>query len=68
MEARKWIGFPPRLRQVAGNPLFGWPAAPPSLRPSRCQGRMKLLAMVTDPASIARYLAAVGEATEVKQG
>jgi hypothetical protein len=26
---------------------------------------MKLLAMVTDPASIARYLAAVGEATEV---
>jgi hypothetical protein len=25
---------------------------------------MKLLAMVTDPASIARYLAAVGEATE----
>ena len=31
----------------------------------RCQGRMKLLAMVTDPASIARYLAAVGEATEV---
>jgi hypothetical protein len=31
----------------------------------RCQGRMKLLAMVTDPASIARYLAAVGEASEV---
>jgi uncharacterized protein YbaR (Trm112 family) len=31
-----------------------------------CQGRLKLLAMVTDPASIARYLAAVGEATEVK--
>ena len=30
-----------------------------------CQGRMRLLAMVTDPASIARYLAAVGEATEV---
>ena len=29
---------------------------------------MKLLAMVTDPASIGRYLAAVGEATEVKQG
>jgi hypothetical protein len=26
---------------------------------------MKLLAMVTDPASIARYLAAVGEAAEV---
>ncbi len=26
---------------------------------------MRLLAMVTDPASIARYLAAVGEATEV---
>jgi hypothetical protein len=31
----------------------------------KCQGRLKLLAMVTDPASIARYLAAVGEATEV---
>ncbi len=31
----------------------------------RCEGRMKLLAMITDPASIARYLAAVGEATEV---
>jgi hypothetical protein len=30
-----------------------------------CQGRLKLLAMVTDPASIARHLAAVGEATEV---
>lgn len=30
-----------------------------------CQGRMKLLAMVKDPASIARYLAAVGEPTEV---
>jgi len=31
----------------------------------RCQGRLKLLAMVEGPASIARYLAAVGEATEV---
>jgi hypothetical protein len=31
----------------------------------KCQGRMKLIAMVKDPASIARYLAAVGEATEV---
>jgi len=31
----------------------------------RCQGRMKLLAMVTDPASIARNLATMGEATEV---
>ena len=30
-----------------------------------CQGRMKLLALVKGPASIARYLAAVGEATEV---
>jgi hypothetical protein len=30
----------------------------------QCQGRMKLIVMVTDPASIARYLAAVGEATE----
>ncbi len=31
----------------------------------RCKGRMKPLALVTDPASIAHYLAAVGEATEV---
>ena len=31
----------------------------------RCQGRMRLLAMITEPASIARYLAATGEATEV---
>ena len=31
----------------------------------RCQGRMKLLALVKSPASIARYLATVGEATEV---
>jgi len=30
-----------------------------------CQGRMKLIAMLTDPRSIARYLAAVGEATEL---
>ena len=32
-----------------------------------CQGRMKLLALVKGPASIARTLAAVGEATEVRQ-
>lgn len=31
----------------------------------RCQGRMKLLAIVKDPTSIARYLAAEGEPTEV---
>jgi len=31
----------------------------------KCQGRMKLLAMLTDPVQVARYLAAVGEATEV---
>jgi hypothetical protein len=31
----------------------------------RCQGRMRLLALVKGPASIARYLATVGEATEV---
>ena len=31
----------------------------------RCEGRMKLRALVTDPASIARHLAALGEATEV---
>ncbi len=29
-----------------------------------CQGRMRLLAMVTDPKSIRRYLAKVGEPTE----
>ena len=33
----------------------------------RCQGRMRLLALVKDPASIARHLATVGEATEVPQ-
>jgi len=31
----------------------------------KCHGRMRLLAMVEDPANIARYLAAAGEATEV---
>ena len=31
----------------------------------RCQGRMRLLALVKDPASIARHLATVGDATEV---
>jgi len=30
-----------------------------------CQGRMKLLAIVKDPTSIARYLAATGEPTDV---
>lgn len=30
-----------------------------------CQGRMRLLAVIKEPASIARYLAAVGEAGEV---
>jgi hypothetical protein len=30
-----------------------------------CQGRMKLLAMVTDPNSIRRYLARVGEPTDL---
>lgn len=30
-----------------------------------CQGRMQLLALVKGPASIACYLATVGEATEV---
>jgi hypothetical protein len=30
-----------------------------------CKGRMKLLGLVKAPASIARYLATVGEATEV---
>ena len=31
----------------------------------KCQGRMTRIAMVTDPRSIARYLASVGEATQV---
>ena len=31
----------------------------------KCHGRMRLLAMVEEPANVARYLAAVGEATEV---
>ena len=31
----------------------------------KCQGGMRLLAMVEDPANVARFLAAVGEATEV---
>jgi hypothetical protein len=31
----------------------------------KCQGRMRLLAMVEDPANVARFLAAVGEATFV---
>jgi hypothetical protein len=30
----------------------------------RCEGRMRLLAMVTDPKSIARYLRALGEPTD----
>jgi Putative transposase len=31
----------------------------------KCHGRMRLLAMVEDPANVARFLATVGEATEV---
>jgi hypothetical protein len=30
---------------------------------ARCDGRMPLLAMVTDPKSVARYLGALGEPT-----
>ena len=30
-----------------------------------CKGRMKLVAMVTEPRSIARFLAALGEPTDV---
>ena len=30
-----------------------------------CHGRMRLLAVIRDPAQVARYLAAVGEATEL---
>ena len=35
------------------------------LRCPSCGGRMRLLAMITEPASVVRYLAATGEATEV---
>ncbi len=31
----------------------------------RCQGRMRLIALIEDPASIARYLAGTGELTEL---
>jgi len=31
----------------------------------RCHGRMRLLAMVQEPANVARFLAAMGEPTEV---
>lgn len=31
----------------------------------KCKGRMKLLAVVTDPKSVSRYLAAIGELTDV---
>ena len=31
----------------------------------KCHGRMRLLAMVEEPANVARTLVAVGEATEV---
>ena len=31
----------------------------------KCHGRMRLLAMVEDPANVTRYLAAMGEAPEV---
>ncbi len=30
-----------------------------------CQGRMRLLAVIKEPANVARYLAGVGETTEV---
>ncbi|HLN57578.1 MAG TPA: hypothetical protein VK416_03400 [Thermoanaerobaculia bacterium] len=45
-------------------PLFLWLVLVAYIRP-RCRGRLKPMAMVTDPASIARYLAGVGEATQV---
>ena len=31
----------------------------------KCRGRMRLLAMVEDPANVARFLAAMGEPTEL---
>jgi len=49
-------GWPQLLARTFGLDVLACP---------ECQGRLKLMAMVTDPASIARYLAAVGEATQV---
>ena len=43
----------------------GPPFAVDVLRCPSCQGRMRLLAVIKEPASIARTLAAVGEASEV---
>jgi hypothetical protein len=31
----------------------------------KCKGKMKLIAMVTDPKSVTRYLATIGELLEV---
>ena len=33
----------------------------------KCQGRMKIVAMVTDPKSVARYLRSIGEPTDLPQ-
>jgi len=65
---------PPRLHTICSRAC--WPRRARGGRVSRavdvlacptCQGRMKLLVLVKGPASIARYLATVGEATEVPQ-
>ena len=37
------------------------------LQCTKCQGRMKLVAMVTDPKSVVRYLRSIGEPTELPQ-
>jgi hypothetical protein len=39
-------------------------ALPGGLVCPRCKGRMRLLAVVTDPKSVARYLRGLGEPTE----
>jgi hypothetical protein len=69
------------FRDTRGRPEAPRPQGAPSYRPwaqllagtfavdvlacPECHGRMRLLAMVEDPANVARTLAAVGEATEV---
>jgi hypothetical protein len=50
----------PWRSRVSAQPPLGEPLVCPS-----CQGRMKLLAVVKNPATIARYLAAAGELTDV---
>lgn len=64
------IGTPPRLyNQIAilvakDHNLFKKPVELSHLLVAVNEGRMRLLAMVTEPKSVARYLRALGEPTE----